>query len=398
MNENKDKTSIWIVFHSRKGGHLYPSKALYDYIKSNYDSFVPALINLLDVSPLLSFIDSIGRHGDLNLKSLYKKGYQQLQKQDNKLVRIYKIGEGLILKTSKVRGKLLWRYGRPDLIISTQPEVNVIAHTLKTWFLAQIHTVIIDLAIHGLWVNKWIDHYYVANDHIKKELMAYGVNADSISVTGIPLRSGFAQTAKSDIKQLRNRLKISAELPTILLMGGLLGTMVDYQAVIKSIIEKVSPYQLLVVFGRNEKDRNIAATQKLQAKYPVHIYGTVSNVDEMIWASDIVVSKPGSVTMAETLSLGKPMVVITPRAGSAQELRFAKFLVDNGAGSWTDRADKVGELVNSIFSSEDTYKKMSKNAWGLGHYSLHANENIMSNVRVSLMKCSRMKTKELINE
>ncbi|RKZ22498.1 hypothetical protein DRQ16_02355 [bacterium] len=100
----------------------------------------------------------------------------------------------------------------------------------------------------------------------------------------------------------------------------------------------------------------------------------------MMWMSDVVVSKPGSVTMAESLSLGKPMVVITPLAGSMQEIRFAKFLEEKGAGIWIKRAEEAGDALRYILSSHSTIENMKENAKALGRLSLNGCRNIITTI------------------
>lgn len=377
----KKQLRTWIVYCSRKGGHTYPSKALYDYLIRKVQNLThPQIINLLDISPSLSLVEKIGGKGDLKLRRFYRKCYRNLQEENPLLLGSYRLVEKMLFNTGKLHKKLMFRFGQPDIIVTTQPEVNVIADLLKHRFCVPVHTVIIDLAIHGLWLNRSIDHYYVANKHLKEELIRYRIEPDKISVTGIPLRQGFTHIIKYDIKQTRKNLNISSDLPTILLMGGLLGTMVDFSSAIESMMQITTPFQLLAVFGKNDEHITKAETLKQKSRWPMHFFGTVSNVDELMWASDIIVSKPGSVTMSEALSLGKPMVVITPRAGSAQELKFAQFLKANQAGEWLNSTKELGTTIDTLLNSKDRYNRMRRCAWGLGRHSLTATETISNNI------------------
>lgn len=389
----KQKRIIWILYSSRKGGHTYPSTALYDYIKNKaLHNVSTEIINLLDLAPTAAFIDTLGRYGDLKVQWLYKRGYQNLERRSRMLLGSYRFVESLLFHLSKVDEKLRHRFQQPDIIVSLQPEVNVIAPVLKKWFDAPIHTVIIDLSIHGLWVNKRIDHYYVANEPLKERLTEYQISPQKITVAGMPLRTGFSRVRNIDIIEARKHLNISPHLRTIFIMGGLLGTMIDFHTAIQSIIDIEAPYQLLVVFGKNEEAKARAEVLKQKTHLPLHLFGTVSNVDEMMWASDVVVSKPGSVTIAEALSLGKPMVVITPRAGSAQEHRFATLLKAHGAGDWIDNAKDLGAAIKKIFKSKSTYETMSRHAYALGHHSLNATETIFKNIERVLRNAEHTKT------
>lgn len=379
------KKTIWILYGSRKGGHTYPVKALDSYITENYNSnFNPKVINLLDILPTASLIEKLGRYGDLKFRRTWRYGYKNLQAENPFFLEIWRWLESLLFNLDNLHDKLSNLVGKPDLIVSIQPEVNVLSPFFKQWYNVPIHTIIIDLAIHGLWLDKRIDHYYVFNSILSDELKKRGISPSRITVSGIPLRPSFSQIVKSEPKQIRKKLGISQELPTILLLGGLLGAMVDFDRVIQSIIELDLPLQLLVIFGKNEKSREKFSEMQQNSKTVIYPYGVVSNMDEMIWAADLVVSKPGSVTMSESLALDKPMLVILPEAGSFQEFRFAQFLQENGAGRWIERPRAVGTVIKEILFTPSLYQTMKANAQKLGRQSLTANKTIMENLIKSL--------------
>lgn len=372
--------NIWIIFSSRKGGHTYPCRAIHDYIVSQKNGYCPQIINMLDLSGLLSILDVLGRFGDLKLKNTYRGFYNVLQRDSATLKGFYRLTESVLYQCSSVKEKLLAAYGRPDFIITVQPEVNATAGWFKALFPVPIHTVIIDLALHGLWISRHVDKYYVPNDSLKRDLITNGIDKGQIAVTGMPLRAGFAEVVKNDVASMRRQLGLSSDLRTVLLAGGLLGKMLDFEGVIRSIMGMQVPVQILAVFGENETARRSVIELARGYKYPIHTYGTASNMHELMWASDAVISKPGSVTMAEVLALGKPLVAISPRAGSAQELRFASFLRQNDAGVWINKADELGPALARLFESGSTYERISQNARALGHYGLTANRAIFEDV------------------
>jgi len=62
---------------------------------------------------------------------------------------------------------------------------------------------------------------------------------------------------------------------------------------------------------------------------PVKVFGFVNNMDELIDAADLVVTKPGGLTTTEILAKGKPMALVAPIPG--QEQRNAEYLLEEGA-------------------------------------------------------------------
>jgi len=376
--------TVWIILSSRKGGHIYPGRALYEYMKKHGDAYCPEVINALEHCWPLSYMDKMGRLADLRLRSASRSGYRRLQHNNKQMKSFYQLGQGLLYKSGSLRSNLLREYGNPDLIISLQPEINAMAGLFKSWFSVPFHTVIIDLAIHGLWIDSSIDNYYVPNEPLKHELMRFGVPEGNITVAGMPLREAFASVTKKSVKAIRGKLGVSVELKTVLLVGGLLGRMLDFEGAIRSIVEAHIPVQILAVFGENEAALKRASVLKQQFKYPMHIFRTVTNMDELMWASDVVISKPGSVTMAEVLSLGKPLIAINPLAGSAQELRFARFLAENGAGVWIRRVEELGAALKDVMGNQRNYTRMSEHARRLGQYGLTANKTILETIKRSL--------------
>ena len=378
------RRTIWILICSRKGGHAYPSRAIHSYINDQDKDYSAYIINALDLSRTLSIMDTFGRLGDLKLKTVYRSGYRSLQEDSSISKGIYRCIESIIYDYAKFRHKLTWAYGRPDIIVSIQPEINAVAHLFKSWFAVPFHTVIIDLTVHGLWINDCIDKYYVPTEQMRHEVTRYGVSTDRVMVAGMPLRSGFSTVVKTGVRTMRKRLGLIPDMQTALLVGGLLGKMLDFESLIKSITEMQMPIQILAVFGENELARRRAMGLKDRYQYPMHFYRTVSNMHEFMWASDVVISKPGSVTMAEVLSLGKPLIAINPLAGSAQELRFAEFLEEHGAGMWISRPIELGKALRDIIGSQDRYRQMSESARKLGCYGLSANKTIFESIRRTL--------------
>ncbi len=372
---------LWIVYSSRKGGHTYPCKAIYDFIRENFpERYIPRLINLLDFSKLMSIIDALGRYGDLKLRRVYKYGYKNLRKKNPMMLGSYRFVQGILYSQSRTREKLIHLYGKPDFILSVQPEINAIARILRGWFQVPFHTAIIDLAVHGLWIDDNVDHYYVANELLKDELLAYQVAEDRITVSGMPIRNSFSLTAKRSRTEIKQTLGLRPGLPAVLIMGGLLGTMIDFYGAVESILKADFEVQIIVVCGKNREVFDRLNRLKSKARIPLHIYGTVSNIDQLMWASEVVVSKPGSVTISEALSLSRPLVVISPRAGSAQELRFAQFIKENGAGEWLRDVHGLGFCIKEILQNRKKYEGMCSQAKLLGGHSLQANSVILEQI------------------
>ncbi|MEO0293404.1 MAG: glycosyltransferase [candidate division WOR-3 bacterium] len=372
--------NLWIVYSSRKGGHRYPAESLFAYIMNYYrDKFKSVCINFLDFCSLASFFDSFGRFADLKLRKITKVCYKSAKENRSSLLIPYKKIISLIFKTGNLKRKLLSSFERPDLIISIQPEINAIAGLLKLWFEVPVYTVIIDLVAHGLWVDKNIDLFFVPNELVKRELLRYGVAANKIFITGIPIREGFRTVFKKEKDSLRKSLGIEMGLPTILIMGGLLGEMVNFIEILDSIGRIKIPHQTICIFGENIEGKKEVG--KIKYPYKLLIRGVTENIYDWMWASDFIVTKPGSVTIAELTALGKPGIFVTPLAGSLQETKFAELLEEEEAGVWVERGEDVGKCIRELLLRPETIERIKKNSLLFGERNLYATEKIIEFIR-----------------
>ncbi|MBR5809560.1 MAG: glycosyltransferase, partial [Clostridia bacterium] len=116
---------------------------------------------------------------------------------------------------------------------------------------------------------------------------------------------------------------------------------------ILSIDDLEEDFQILCVCGRNEKMK--AEIESIRWNKKVKSYGFVDNVDVMMDASDLIITKPGGLTSSEFLAKELPAIIMNPIPG--QENRNTEFLVNNGAAV----------MVTDTFSLEEALFQMMEN-------------------------------------
>ena len=88
----------------------------------------------------------------------------------------------------------------------------------------------------------------------------------------------------------------------------------------------------------------------------MHIYGFVDNVDVMMDASDILITKPGGLSVSESMAKNLPMIFIHPIPG--HELRNMEFLANCGVGMATSKTCSVEDCVYMYMENEWLQKNM----------------------------------------
>ncbi len=194
-----------------------------------------------------------------------------------------------------------------DCVITTQfLSAEVTAYLKRT---AQIKSkvvcVVTDFDVHRIWVNKGIDHYACASDFTKEKLIQIGVPASHVSVTGIPTDAKFA--VSYDTSELKRKLGLKEGMLTALMATGSFG-----MGPIADLVQALKGYQLIVVCGHNKK---LYEDLKPLANDQIHILPLVNNMHELMAVSDVMVTKPGGLSIAEALVMRLPMIFFSAIPG-----------------------------------------------------------------------------------
>ena len=95
------------------------------------------------------------------------------------------------------------------------------------------------------------------------------------------------------------------------------------------------------------------------------IFGFSPRIAEMMCAADVLISKPGGLTVSEALSLGLPQVLFSPIPG--HEEANAQYVVRHGAGACIEA--KKGEFKSALtkfLENPETLRATRKAAQSLG--------------------------------
>lgn len=264
---------------------------------------------------------------------------------------------GLIYSILATRLKNYVNSYAPDLLIATQMYPNaLLSRAIQKGTITQpIIGVLTDFGAHGVWVRDTTSMYCVAHGRVAESLQEQGVAANRIQVTGIPLMPEF----ENPPSQARARINLGLdERPTILITGGHCGIgIVD--AVRKLVHDDRHPYRVLVTAGNTFDDR--AELQRLERQYPERfkLYAWSSDMVNLLRAADVVVGKPGGLTVSETLACGRPFIATCSLGG--QEAHNVQFLQTYNAGCRVEVAD-LPDTLHRLFSNPEQLRTMKKNA------------------------------------
>ncbi|MFZ5596869.1 MAG: MGDG synthase family glycosyltransferase [Bacillota bacterium] len=249
---------------------------------------------------------------------------------------------------------------QPDLIICTYPTVAGVISQLKLKKIISIPhvTVVTDYVVHSQWIHPGVDLYIVGCREVFDGLVSRGIDPARIQVTGIPVSPAFERHL--DRKKTTLKLGLCPDRRTILIMGGAYGVLEHIKEVCRVFAEMKSRIQLIVVCGHNKKLYKALCGMVGETRNPIYILGFESNVEELMTAADLIITKAGGLTVSEALTKRLPLVIYMPIPG--QEEANAAFLRKNGAGRVAYTIKELKRIVNSLLEQPKELEKMRQAA------------------------------------
>ncbi len=208
---------------------------------------------------------------------------------------------------------------QPDIIVTTHPfAAEMVSHLKeKGMVCAKLLVIITDYAPHKTWITAHADGYIVANDDMAMPMVQdFGVEPEKIHAFGIPvLETFFHSRPKED---LRREMELAPDVPTLLLMAGSFGVDTIMQ-IYRDIIRIPLDLQIIVITGKNQRlYRALKTTTALSLKKTKLIYFT-QHVEQYMQASDLLITKPGGLTVTEALASNLPMLVFEAIPGQEED-------------------------------------------------------------------------------
>jgi len=333
---------ILVVHASAGAGHQKAAEALYDGLKSLPENHDVTLLDALDqASP--------------QFKSLYKGAYFFLISKIPSIWGVtfalidYPWIQPLIKKIRRIYNsinvKKFHKYlinEKFDYIFSTHFMPNEIVSALKRKELirSKLICTVTDYDVHKIWLADGVSMYSVASHWTKEKMIKMGVPAAMIIDTGIPTHEKFSHPLNKG--ELRKKWGIGENIFTVLMATGSFGI-----GPIEEIIQAIDgECQVVVICGHNE---NLFTTLFNKKYNRVKVFGLVDNMHEMMEISDIMITKPGGLSISEALVKNLPLVFFNAIPG--QETNNIAVLSRYGVGSEPFTIKQIVEKIKKFSES-----------------------------------------------
>ena len=147
--------------------------------------------------------------------------------------------------------------------------------------------------------------YFIMQKTLENAFIQKGISETKLLNTGIPVSSNFIKNAKS----IRSEYNISDDENVILIMLGSMG-FGEIDNIINPLLKE--NIKIIVICGTN---KHLYEKLNEYKNDNLIVIGFTKNINDFIYSSDYVLSKPGGLSSTEIASIHKPLLHIYPIPG-----------------------------------------------------------------------------------
>ena len=213
-------------------------------------------------------------------------------------------------------------------------------------------------------LSKKVDTILVSFEDAKNRLP----NAKNVVLTGTPTKTKDLNLTKEQKSEVLKQLELASDKPVVLIFGGSQGAKAINEAVVELINKKMNQnYQIIWAAGPVQYDIIKKEIKDINKLKNIKIVPYIYNMEEVMNACDLVISRSGAMTITEISIVGKPAIFIPlPNVSNNHQEYNAKVLANVDAAKIISNNELNAKILNnnieSIICDEKIMLEMGQNA------------------------------------
>ena len=251
----------------------------------------------------------------------------------------------------------------PHIVVSVHPLTqHIFARVLKELNLASripLVSVVTD-PCYGFWKGWACDDvslYLVASEEARQQLIDYGVAPERIKISGMPVHPKFAYPGEEAAQAARSALGLDPEKFTVFVNAGWIGGG-NIPQIFKELVRGELDVQAIFLAGKNEDLRVAAESLALDAPFPIKVIGYSDEIEKLMSAANVMISKLGGLTTFEAFACRVPIIADVITEPMPQEKGTARMIAQRGAGVMLERSTDIVPVLRRMMEDEIHYSRM----------------------------------------
>ena len=212
------------------------------------------------------------------------------------------------------------------------------------------------------WACDDVTLYLVASEEARRQLIDYGVAPERIKISGLPVHPKFAYPGE-EAAQAAPRPGLDPEKFTVFVNAGWIGGG-NIPQIFRELVRGELDVQAIFLAGKNE-DLRVAESIALEAPFPIKVIGYSDEIEKLMSAANVMISKLGGLTTFEALACRVPIIADVITEPMPQEAGTADLIAERGAGVMLKRSIDIVPVVRRMMEDEVHYSRMRAATAGL---------------------------------
>lgn len=251
----------------------------------------------------------------------------------------------------------------PHIVVSVHPLTqHIFARILKELNLAEqipLVTVVTD-PCYGFWKG-WacndVSLYLVANDYAKQQLIDYGIEAEKIKISGMPVHPKFHEVDEKDAQNVRRAYGLNPNKFTVFVNAGWIGGG-NIPQIFRELVRGDLDVQAIFLAGKNDELKREAEEIAKSAKFPVKVIGYSDEIEKLMQSANVMISKLGGLTTFEALACRLPIIADATTPPMPQEAGTVNLIKEKGAGILLEKSGDIVATIQSLINDSNKYNQM----------------------------------------
>src|SRR5258706_3163321 len=349
MNQSAQRPKILIISSGTGGGHRSAAAAIVAGIESfvKGESYAIRVVRAVEESAAIAARLVRIYNWLLRNKQHWMKYYYWAINRVRPETREFFHSRSIVY----VRG--LFERWCPHIVVSVHPLTqHIFARVLKELKLADripLVTVVTD-PYYGFWKGWACDDvtlYLVASGEARQQLIDYGIAPERIKISGMPVHPKFDFPGEQAAQAARTALGLDAEKFTVFLNAGWEGGG-NVPEIFRELVRGELDVQAIFLAGKNEALKNEAETLAAEAKFPIKVIGYSDEVEKLMGAANVMISKLGGLSTFEALSCRLPIIADVITKPMPQEAGTVNLIGKSGAAGVLGRPADIVPVVHWV--------------------------------------------------
>lgn len=253
---------------------------------------------------------------------------------------------------------------QPEAVVAFVPATQEITyHALQHLNLADkipLYTVITDMvSMRHNWIIPEQAYSFVPTVEAKSYFEQKGIPPEKMQVTGLPVHPRFYEDSFKRA-ELQQRYQLDPERFTLLMLMGANGSQSIYEYC-RLIDQLKLPIQILACCGKSSLLKEQLSQYAKKARTPIQVFGFTREIPELMSVADLLLTKPGSVSIAESIARSLPLLIDASSYIMWQEQGNDAYIEKHRIGKAFRSRQGLKALLSLLVNEPEKYAQLKEN-------------------------------------